>query len=310
MQALPTVVSQVVEAAQGSAELGPSYELHLARAAPAPASATRFRDILLDGLAPDGGLYLPERLSACRSADELARWRDAVVCGSRVRDPVDFIDDIPADDLRALTRKTYTAEVYSNVRTTKRRADHAAEDARRRERRAAVAAGTVERPDARVQGHGDAVARQPVRVRAGAARRDAEHPRRDLRRHRQRGRIRDARQEGRARVHALAARPHERVPAGADVQPAGRRTSTTSRSKACSTTARTSSRRSPTTSRSRRAHKIGTVNSINWARLRGAGRLLLRRLFRRRRRRNDERVSASRCRRATSATSAPATSRA
>ena len=55
---------------------------------------------------------------------------------------------------------------------------------------------------------------------------------------------------GVARLHALAARPDEPVPAGADVQPAGRRTSTTSRSRACSTTARTSSRRSRPTSRS------------------------------------------------------------
>ena len=84
----------------------------------------------------------------------------------------------------------------------------------------------------------------------GAPRRDAQHPRRDLGRHRQRGRVRDARQARHRRLHAVAARPHEPVPAGADVQPAGRRTSTTSRSKACSTTARTSSRRSPTTSSS------------------------------------------------------------
>ena len=61
--------------------------------------------------------------------------------------------------------------------------------------------------------------------------RDAEHPRRDLGRHRQRRRVRDARQAGHPRLHALAARAHEPVPAGADVLAAGRRTSTTSRSK-------------------------------------------------------------------------------
>ena len=111
------------------------------------------------------------------------------------------------------------------------------------------------------------------------------------------------------RVHAVAARPHEPVPAGADVQPAGRRTSTTSPSKACSTTARTSSRRSRTTSRSSARHAIGTVNSINWARLLAqvvyyfAGYFQATEAQRRAR-------STSPCRRATSATSAPATSRA
>lgn len=34
-----------------------------------------FCDILLGGLAPDGGLYLPESLPQV-SADDLARWRD------------------------------------------------------------------------------------------------------------------------------------------------------------------------------------------------------------------------------------------
>ena len=56
----------------------------------------------------------------------------------------------------------------------------------------------------------------------GATRRGTEHPGCDLRRHRQRCRIRDERQEGRAGLHDLAAWPHEPVPAGADVQPAGR----------------------------------------------------------------------------------------
>ena len=66
-----------------------------------------------------------------------------------------------------------------------------------------------------------------------------------------------------------------------------------------------------TTSTFKRAHRIGTVNSINWARA------AWRRssttspaTSQRHARRNDEQVSASPCRRATSATSAPATSRA
>jgi hypothetical protein len=105
----------------------------------------------------------------------------------------------------------------------------------------------VQRPDAGLQRHGHATAGQPVRVRAGPPRRRAEHPGRHLRRHRQRRRIRDARQEGRARLHDVAARPHEPLSTGADVQPAGPQHSQHRRSKACSTIARTSSRRSPTT---------------------------------------------------------------
>ncbi len=96
--------------------------------------------------------------------------------------------------------------------------DHAAEDARTR----SCAASAVQRPDAGLQGHGDATARRPVRVRAETPRRDAEHPRRHFRRHRQRGRVRDARQGRRQCLHAQPAWPHEPLPASADVQPAGR----------------------------------------------------------------------------------------
>lgn len=74
-----------------------------------------FSDILLEGLAPDGGLYLPESYPQVDAAT-LARWRRiyheqgyadlAYEILSR------FIDDIPGDDLRALLRKTYTAEVF------------------------------------------------------------------------------------------------------------------------------------------------------------------------------------------------------
>ena len=50
----------------------------------------------------------------------------------------------------------------------------------------------------------------------------AQRARRDLGRHRQRGRARAARQARHPGLHAVAAGPHEPVPAGADVQPAGR----------------------------------------------------------------------------------------
>ena len=77
--------------------------------------ALSFSEILLGGLAPDGGLYLPESYPQLTDAD-LTQMRGmnyrelAYAILSR------FITDIPADDLKALIDKTYTAEVYCNVR--------------------------------------------------------------------------------------------------------------------------------------------------------------------------------------------------
>ncbi|MDR0674321.1 MAG: threonine synthase [Zoogloeaceae bacterium] len=78
--------------------------------------ALPFCDILLGGLAPDGGLYLPEAYPRVSRA-ELDAWRSlsysdlAFVLLSR------YIDDIPADDLRALLDKTYCAKTYAFVRS-------------------------------------------------------------------------------------------------------------------------------------------------------------------------------------------------
>jgi threonine synthase len=74
-----------------------------------------FSDILLGGLAKDGGLYLPNEYPRV-SADELARWRTLSYADLAFEVLSKFSDDIPAEDLRSLTRKTYTAQVYSNVR--------------------------------------------------------------------------------------------------------------------------------------------------------------------------------------------------
>ena len=79
------------------------------------ADRPQFCDILLEGLAPDGGLYLPEAYPQV-DATTLARWR--VVLKEQGYAALAFevlslyIDDIPAADLRALCAKTYTAEVY------------------------------------------------------------------------------------------------------------------------------------------------------------------------------------------------------
>ncbi len=79
------------------------------------ADRKRFCEILLEGLAPDGGLYLPETYPQVDAAT-LARWR--VVLREQGYAALAFevlslyIDDIPADDLRALCAKTYTADVF------------------------------------------------------------------------------------------------------------------------------------------------------------------------------------------------------
>jgi len=75
-----------------------------------------FLQILLGGLAPDGGLYLPETYPHF-SAVELEFMRDmdyrqlAFTILSRLA------DDIEPDDLKALVDKTYTTEAYSHGRS-------------------------------------------------------------------------------------------------------------------------------------------------------------------------------------------------
>jgi threonine synthase len=74
-----------------------------------------FSDILLGGLAKDGGLYLPARYPLV-TAGELAEWRALSYADLAYEILLKFSDDIPAGDLLDLTRRTYTAETYSNVR--------------------------------------------------------------------------------------------------------------------------------------------------------------------------------------------------
>ena len=74
-----------------------------------------FSDILLGGLAPDGGLYLPSEYPQL-TADELESWRGLSYADLAFAVLSKFADDIPADDLHDITRRTYTAEVYCNGR--------------------------------------------------------------------------------------------------------------------------------------------------------------------------------------------------
>ena len=131
--------------------------------------AQSFSEILLGGLAPDGGLYLPVEYPQVSGA-ELDAWRKLSYADLAYEMLKKFATDIPDADLKALTQKTYTADVYRNARA----GDDAAQITplrvlEEKDGTQADTAGAVERPDAGVQGHGDAVARQPVRIRAGEA---------------------------------------------------------------------------------------------------------------------------------------------
>ncbi|MDO8887568.1 MAG: threonine synthase [Hydrogenophaga sp.] len=77
-----------------------------------------FCEILLEGLAPDGGLYLPERYPQVDTAT-LARWREVFnqgAAGGYAALAFEvlslYIDDIPPAHLRALCLRTYTEAVY------------------------------------------------------------------------------------------------------------------------------------------------------------------------------------------------------
>ena len=76
--------------------------------------AQRFSDILLGGLAPDGGLVVPERYPLIDAAT-LERWRalpyaDLAFVLLRL-----YCDDIPDADLHELVRRTYTPQVFGTA---------------------------------------------------------------------------------------------------------------------------------------------------------------------------------------------------
>ncbi|MDB5936116.1 MAG: threonine synthase, partial [Massilia sp.] len=88
-----------------------------------PASAPQqFSNILLGGLAPDGGLYLPAEYPQVTSA-ELDAWRKLPYADLAYEILKKFATDIPDVDLKALTTKTYTPDVYRNARAGESSAD-------------------------------------------------------------------------------------------------------------------------------------------------------------------------------------------
>ncbi len=77
------------------------------------ADRKQFCEILLEGLAPDGGLYLPEHYPQVDDAT-LTKWRALSYADLAFEVLSLYIDDIPADDLKAICAKTYTEEVFGS----------------------------------------------------------------------------------------------------------------------------------------------------------------------------------------------------
>ncbi len=71
----------------------------------------RFCEILLEGLAPDGGLYLPEQYPQVDAAT-LAKWRGLPYAELAFEILSLYVDDIPPADLKAICAKTYTEAVF------------------------------------------------------------------------------------------------------------------------------------------------------------------------------------------------------
>ena len=82
------------------------------------ADRKQFCDILLEGLAPDGGLYLPEHYPQVDRMT-LDHWRHLYAQHGYATLAFEvlslYIDDIPAADLKALCEKTYTPEVFGTL---------------------------------------------------------------------------------------------------------------------------------------------------------------------------------------------------
>jgi len=81
-----------------------------------------FSEILLGGLAADGGLFLPAEYPQI-TKKQLDAWRGLSYADLAFEILSLYCDDIPADDLRALIKKTYTAQVYCNGRSGDRAED-------------------------------------------------------------------------------------------------------------------------------------------------------------------------------------------
>jgi threonine synthase len=76
-----------------------------------------FTDILLGGLAPDGGLAMPDHYPQVTTA-ELSAWRPLGYRELAFEILSRFVDDIPAADLRDILTRTYTVESFGSEAIT------------------------------------------------------------------------------------------------------------------------------------------------------------------------------------------------
>lgn len=76
-----------------------------------------FSEILLSGLSPDGGLAIPEKYPTI-DADQLTAWRDLSYQSLVFEILSHFIDDIPSNDLRDIVNRTYTNESFGSSEIT------------------------------------------------------------------------------------------------------------------------------------------------------------------------------------------------
>ncbi|MBZ9709520.1 threonine synthase [Mesorhizobium sp. ESP7-2] len=74
-----------------------------------------FCEVLLEGLAPDGGLYVPEAYPPVDDA-MLDSWRGLSYPDLAFEILSLYIDDIPPADLKAICAKTYTADIFGTAR--------------------------------------------------------------------------------------------------------------------------------------------------------------------------------------------------
>jgi threonine synthase len=81
------------------------------------AGAQRFGDVLLAGLAADGGLAVPERYPVLDAA-ELARWRALSYPELAFEVLSRFADDLPAADLRAMIARAYSPAHFGSIEIT------------------------------------------------------------------------------------------------------------------------------------------------------------------------------------------------
>ena len=77
----------------------------------------RFSEILLEGLAPDGGLYVPRAYPKIDDAT-LRRWRGLSYAELAFEILSLYIDDIPADALHTIIANTYTPEIFGSTQIT------------------------------------------------------------------------------------------------------------------------------------------------------------------------------------------------